>query len=402
MPILAGMQQDIVIDEKLKQVNINLSAVCTNLHFNEIQLNQLNSNKKILEKLKIDLDKLVETFAENSSLFSRAAMFWGKLSWWQRLSLGAIIFVPLFIATLVSHLMPLLIVSLSVLFIFTISGFFLNNHYKHCEKNKKNLKQGFASFATILSEVIIALSKLHDQLWLTLAKVHQELKVLSEQLIKLDDKMSIMGDELINLSQANAELHIIQNQLESLVAELSLKIQEQTNFIDQSNLNFKQIMLDAEARQSELSLQIIQLNETNESLILELKKAKQIGDILKNALQVVSRAITTDNEQRNYFQHRLQKILNNEELTLENFAQSLVKVEEDLSKISMHFDLLNHGHSSLLDQQEIQIERLEHFVNNRLNVSSALNDIGIFSNSKSENLNGDKNTFCPIPSSASN
>ncbi|WP_131783761.1 hypothetical protein [Legionella gresilensis] len=400
MSILAGMQQDNATDEKLKEVNINLAAVYTNLNFNEIQLNQLSLNKKILEKLKIDLDKLIDTFAENSSLFSRAAIFWGKLSWWQRLGLGAVILVPLFIAALVSHLIPLLIISLSALFIFTITGFFLNNHYKHCEKDKENLKRGFLSFATILSEVIISLNKLHDQLWLTLEKLHQALKILSKQLIKLDDEMSTMRNELIILSKANAKLDVTQNQLECLVEELRLKLQEQTNFIEQSNLEFKKIMLDTETKQAELSLQITQLNQTNDSLIFQLKKAKQVGDILKNALQVISRATITDKEQRTYFQHRLQEILSKEELTLGNFAQSLVNVENDLSKVSMNFERLNHGHSSLLEQQEIQIERLEHFVNNRINVSSASYNIGIFS--KSENLNGERDPICPTPSSPCN
>ncbi|MGQ3889983.1 hypothetical protein ACQUW5_13250 [Legionella sp. CNM-1927-20] len=400
MPILTGTQEDSATDEKLKQANINLSAAYTKYHSNEIQFNQLNLNKKLLEKLKTDFDKLINTFAENSSLFSRVAIFWGKLAAWQKVVLGTVLIAPMFIAALMLHLIPLLVVSLSVLFMFTVSCFFLNNHYKHCEKDKEKLRQGFLSFATIISEVITSLNKLHSQLWLEIEKIHQERQILSDQLIKLHKEMNGMKEQVISLSKAKEELHTTQNQLECLVEELSLRVQEQANLLEQYSLKLEQITLSTELRQAELSLQIAQLNQTNETLELELKKAKQVTNILQGSLQVLSGTIITDKEQRTYFQQRLQEFVTNEELTLAHFAHSLLETGNKLCKVQMDFERLNEDHSSLLNQQEIQIERLEQVVSERINIASTLNNVGLFPNPKPERLSLEKNTTYSISSSA--
>ncbi|WP_419421269.1 hypothetical protein ACNVED_15480 (plasmid) [Legionella sp. D16C41] len=345
-------------------------------------LGQLNFNKKQLEELRKQLDTLTDSLRENSSLFAKLSLAWGKLYWWQKILFGMILIVPLITTALIAHLPILLTISLFLLITYTISSLLLDNHHKYSQQDKEHLKKGLLSFATILVEIINALGKLHKQLRIEIEKLQQERELLSNQVDRLDQQINGLTEQTNTLANSKAALQIVHQQLEDTVEQLLLKTRCQANLIEEFTLELRQIANDAELKQKELSSQINALNETNDSLKIKLKKANQIADILKGSVQTLSGITITDKEQQANFKQRLEDFLTNKDLTLDHFAHSLLETEGKLRILEEEFKYLNIDHAALLDRQEIQVTRLERFTHSHTPIMDTVNQIGLFAKGK--------------------
>src|SRR5690242_5837914 len=84
MPESSGSQKKMPVDVKPTQTNAFL------LHSNDAHqvvktdLNQIKYHKEQLERLRKNLQELEDVFIQHSSLFSKAAAFWGELPWWPK------------------------------------------------------------------------------------------------------------------------------------------------------------------------------------------------------------------------------------------------------------------------------------------------------------------------------
>lgn len=338
-----------------------------------IQLEQINASKKRLNKVKKNIDKQIVSFNENPSLFSKASAFWGKIFWWQKAIIGIMLTVPIFAAALAAHLVVLLVVSFHLLVTYTGSSLLLDNHYQNNQADKEKLKQEFSSLASILETIIDSLDKLRKQLGLEIEKLHQENEQLVELIKKLSGKVNALTLQTLQLAPVEERLKLTERELEENVIKIAKQTQIQTDLIGQYQNQLQQLAHDANLKQSKLSTQIDELNQVKETLADDLKKAKQIGDILQGTVKTLSQA------QNPIFQKRLENFLNNQELTLDHFANSLLNLEEELRLVKEKLEAGNERHEVLLDRQEEQVVRLTSVANH---APIDLNKISLFSSPK--------------------
>lgn len=61
-----------------------------------------------IQKIKVDLNQLIQAMNQNPSLLSRAANLWNKIPLWQKITAGAVLTVPLLLTGLMANIAALI------------------------------------------------------------------------------------------------------------------------------------------------------------------------------------------------------------------------------------------------------------------------------------------------------
>lgn len=76
-------------------------------HFEKIITTQ---NK--IQKIKVDLNQLIQSMNNNPSWLSRAARFWNEIPLWQKITAGAVLTIPLLMIGIMANLAALITLSI--------------------------------------------------------------------------------------------------------------------------------------------------------------------------------------------------------------------------------------------------------------------------------------------------
>ncbi|HAT9067737.1 TPA: hypothetical protein JBD66_11270 [Legionella pneumophila subsp. pneumophila] len=90
-----------------------------------------------IQKIKVDLNQLIQAMNQNPSLLSRAANLWNKIPLWQKITAGAVLTVPLLLTGLMANLAALITLSIVTAIVYTASSFLLDNHQSQSIRSGK-------------------------------------------------------------------------------------------------------------------------------------------------------------------------------------------------------------------------------------------------------------------------
>lgn len=327
--------------------------------------NETDSLKKIvhtqkqLSQVKESLGSIVDSIAENPSLFTRAATAWGELPMWQKVTGGIVLTGPTLAVGLFAHIGVLLVIGGVTGIAYTASGIVLDDHHT-CNVNiAKRLKEGIFGLADVLQITIEALDAIRKMF-------AEEIEKFKNENIRLTDNIDRLGNEVESLS-TQVELYIetekilreTKEELEKTAKKLQESATKQTELLEENQKTLSRIRKDYEKSQLQLAEKVVELHEVKVSLGLEVQKAKTVAKTLEGTVQTLTGTVIADEEQRDSFQKKLDGFLNNKQLGFDQVAERICKAEEELRVVKEELKKSNERYEKLLSRQEEQVERLE-------------------------------------------
>lgn len=357
--------ESIPADEKKQQAIDDLSklvAEANNLSdetkSSEDSLNKILASEKLLNKVKEDLNNIVDAVAKNPSLITQISKSWGELPSWQKYS-GAMLGVPFLIVGFSTLAIVPILVGSTVLAIYTAGGVILEDHYQKTIDITESLKKGILSLADVLGLVIKALDKIRKDLAVEVEKFRQEN-------IKLSDNISILGNQIDSLT-VQTQLFIETEQvlkenivkLESTASDLKNSVDVQGDLLNKTLSELDYVKSAYEKSKEQLTEKILELTTVKIEMGREVEKAKKVALTLKGAVDTLSGAVIEDNKQKKEFQEKLNTFLSDKEKSFSEVTDRICQAEQELVRVKEELKRSNERYEMLLNRQEDQVLRLE-------------------------------------------
>ncbi|WP_419420831.1 LegC2/C7 family Dot/Icm T4SS effector [Legionella sp. D16C41] len=359
----------------------NVSEEESNDADKEDKLQQINFTQNQLKQMKEELDKMIEAFAQNTSLLSRAAKFWGQLPWWQKVIAGSIVIVPLFVVSILTHIVALFIISFFTLFTYVASSLLLDNHHKQSQNDKDNLKKGILNLADTLGIVIESLEKLRSELAHEISKFKKEnkhLTALVEQLSQEVEQLHLQVSHLVNVEK---QLTLTKDELHNTSTNFANAVEEHTKLLAKNKLQLEKTIKDYEESQVQLSAKIFELDEVKTKMGLELDQANNVALTLQGTIDnLINTVIPETENQRLIFQERLQEFLADRKKGFEQMNEHVTETNNKLRLVQEELRRSNERYEELLNRSANHIDRLERTYNATVSSSptAALKEIGFY------------------------
>lgn len=161
-----------------------------------------------IQKIKADLNQLIQAMNHNPSLLSRAASFWNEIPLWQKITAGAVLTVPLLMIGLMANLAALITLSIVTGIVYTVSHILLENHQSQNRDNIEGLKAGISSLANLLDSVISTLELLREQLAIEIDAFQKENAHLTANIEQFCEQIKTLKSQIIELT--NTEKKFVQ------------------------------------------------------------------------------------------------------------------------------------------------------------------------------------------------
>lgn len=322
-------------------------------------LNKIVHTQKQLSQVKESLGSIVDSIAENPSLFTRAATAWGELPMWQKVTGGIVLTGPSLAIGLFAHIGVLLVIGGVTGIAYTASGIVLDDHHT-CNVNiAKRLKEGIFGLADVLQITIEALDAIRKMFAEEIAKFKNENIRLTENIDRLGNEVESLSMQVELYIETERLLRETKNELEQTAKKLEESATKQTELLEENQKVLSKIRKDYEKSQLQLAEKVIELHEVKVSLGLEVQKAKTVAKTLEGTVQTLTGTVIADEEQRVSFQQKLDGFLNNKQLGFDQVAERICKAEEELRLVKEELKKSNERYEELLSRQEKQVERLE-------------------------------------------
>ena len=166
-----------------------------------------------IQKIKVDLNQLIQAMNQNPSLLSRAANLWNKIPLWQKITAGAVLTVPLLLTGLMANLAALITLSIVTAIVYTASSFLLDNHQSQNTDNSEQLNAGISSLVELLDTVISTLDLLREQLAIEIDAFQKENERLSESVQQFCEQIKTLKSQISELNDTEKALRLTQIEL---------------------------------------------------------------------------------------------------------------------------------------------------------------------------------------------
>ncbi|WP_133137685.1 LegC2/C7 family Dot/Icm T4SS effector [Legionella rowbothamii] len=312
-----------------------------------------------IQKIKADLNQLIQSMNNNSSWLSRAASIWHEIPLWQKITAGAVLTIPLLMIGLMANLASLITLSIVTVIVYTVSHILLENHQSQNTDNIEHLKAGISSLVDLLDSVISTLELLREQLAIEIDAFQKENERLTESVQQFCEQINTLKSEISKLSDTEKALRAIQIELELTAKTLKGSIEEQSQVLENTQKELEQVVLAYKDNQNQLSDKIKELDEVKVKMSKEVDQAQTLSLVLKSTVEALSKTVIADEEQRTSFQLRLNEFLTDKEKSFDQVAERICEAERKLSVVTKQLEESNQRYRKLLDRQEQQIIRLE-------------------------------------------
>ena len=155
----------------------------------------------------------IDSLTKNSSIFTRLSLFWSQLPWWQKVTTGSLLCIPLLIG-LISQVSLLSLFGLNLILFSSLTSFLADNHAQHHQQQTEEIK------ATVLS-LIKLLGTMIENLGLINTQLGEELNLIKKSNLDLSKKCYELQEEIKHLTSSNQSLE--QNQQELVTVQKKLK-----------------------------------------------------------------------------------------------------------------------------------------------------------------------------------
>ncbi|HAU0134577.1 TPA: hypothetical protein JBF03_10405 [Legionella pneumophila] len=312
-----------------------------------------------IQKIKADLNQLIQAMNQNPSLLSRAANLWNKIPLWQKITAGAVLTVPLLLIGLMANLAALITLSIVTAIVYTASSFLLDNHQSQNTDNSEQLNAGISSLVELLDTVISTLDLLREQLAIEIDAFQKENARLTQNVDQFCEQINTLKAEISKLSDTEKKLRATQIELELTAKILKGSVEEQSQVLEQTQKELEKVAQEYKDNQNKLSDKIKELEEIKEKMGKEVDQAQTIALVLRATVNSLSQTVIADSEHRTAFQLRLNDFLTNEEKSFDLVAERICEAEHKLSVVTKQLEESNQRYRELLDRQEQQVIRLE-------------------------------------------
>jgi predicted nucleic acid-binding Zn-ribbon protein len=330
-----------------------------NLKSDMDSLDKIITTQNQLSKVKDSLGSIVDTIADNPSLFSRAATAWGELPLWQKIAGGILLTGPTVAVGLFAHVGILLVLGGVTGIAYTASGIVLDDHHS-CNVNiAERLKEGIFSLADVLQITIDALDKIRQALANEIEKFKLENFRLQENINNLGDQVESLSTQVVLYIETEKLLRATKDDLERTSQTLQTSVDEQSDLLKRNQQELEQIKKDYAKSQEQLSDKVAELHGVREKMTAELEKAKKVGSTLQGALQTLTGTVLEDKQHRESYEQRLKTFLTEENASFDQVAERISKTEEELAAVKDELKRTNEEYRELLARQEAQVLRLE-------------------------------------------
>ncbi len=323
-------------------------------------LEQVLLSQKELDQIKENLNRMIDAMAHNPSFLSRAAAYWGELPLWQKIVAGVVLIVPTFVISLVAHIVVIFALSIFTLFTYTASSILLDNHHHLNIDRTEHLKAGINSLADTLGLIILSLDKIREQLAVEIEQFQKENEKLGLNIEELNNQIQELSEQNQLFKETEHALRQTNNDLEKLTESLKDSVLEHSELLESNKEQLKQVQLNYEKAQFNLTQKIAELNRVNIGMSEEIERIKGIAATLQGTVQTLSASLLLDETQQKAFREKLETFLNDKETSFHQIAERICEAERQLSIVKEQYERLNDQYLHLLNRGETQIDRLEH------------------------------------------
>ncbi len=256
-------------------------------------LEHIKNSEQQLNHIQQELDKLIDAITHNPSRLSRAATFWGNLSLWKKIALGASILIPLLILSILTQFISCYFITIVLLAAYISSSIVLDDHANHTRLSMEYIKAGISSLAAGLSAIIGLLEQIGEQLAQQVNRFKEENDHFEEQVNELNAQNQHLNAEITSLQSIEHQLDSTEKTLTLLCAKLQEKECVQNNLIEitQNELQKKRVELNAVF--TELKEQTAQLDDIQNEMKQTTKRYEQsVNEIVEMSAQLKISAVS--------------------------------------------------------------------------------------------------------------
>ncbi|WP_298627904.1 LegC2/C7 family Dot/Icm T4SS effector [uncultured Legionella sp.] len=322
-------------------------------------LAEIEENEQSVATIKALIDSIIDSIAQNQSMLTRAALFWGKLPLWQKIGVGLLLIAPTLILGIVLHISLLIIISALTLITFVPTSLALDNHYEHDEQVTDQLKDSMTIMATSLESVLDTMEHLRSKLAHQIDNFHQENERLINGIISLSSQIDKLTTKSKELAKTEQELRAIQVDLENLDKTLRISVEEQTERLTKNQQEIDSTSQAFKANQDELAKTTQELDAVRKNLGKVIEDNQNVTQIMKETVEKLAKLFILDDQTRNEFQLKLDDFLTNKEKTFNEIAARIYKANQQLSLTRDELNRTNLRYESLLKRQTEQLNKLD-------------------------------------------
>lgn len=322
-------------------------------------LEHIADSQKQLSEVKKGLSNIIETMANNHSLVSRAAIFWGGLPLWQKIAGGVVVTGPTLAAAVIAHVGILFAISSVTAATYTGCGIVLDDHHRYTVNIADRLKTGIFSLADVLEITISQLEVIRVKFTEEIDKFKTENLKLTENVLYLTEQIESLSNQVELFVETEKLLRTTKDELEQRNEELKKTVGEHDLLIEKNQTELDKVKHAYEVSQTQLSEKIIELGTVRVSLGLEVEKARKVATTLQGTVQALAGTVIEDAKQRDVFQERLDGFLSDEKKSFDTVADRICQAEKELALVKEELKQSNERHQELLERQELQTDRLE-------------------------------------------
>jgi len=318
--------------------------------------------KKLLAHEQLDLAQqqllgCIKALTKSSSIFTKAALFWHQLLWWQKITTGSMLCLPLLVG-LISQVTLVALLGLSLVFFSSLSLFLVDNHVKHHQLLTEEIEATVLGLIKLLATMIENLELLNTQLGEELQVIKDNNKTLTKKCQELQEETLRLRNSNHSLDENQKELLTVQKTLKTTIITIDSTVNEQTLLLQKSQALLEETTKAYQANQQQLTETIVELGEVKKTLSSEVDKAQGVTKTLKNTLQVLSKEMIGNQQSREQFLSKLDALINNQEVQFDTIIKSLAASGKQLSETAEEIKADSLRFHRLLNQQEHHINRL--------------------------------------------
>lgn len=348
------------IKNDIKGMEPDNSSDAQNIKSIKASLEEFESTQNNINEIKKHINSIIDAIAQNRSMFTRAAQFWGERPLWQKIGIGLLVTLPTLILGIVFNIVLFYTACVVTLASYVTSSYILDNHNEHDEKITAQLKDGMVDLANALEHVIQSLDTLRSDLSNEIEVLHKENERLASKITQLCAQVNLVSEQGVKLKKTEQELLAIKIELEQKTGSLTKTVEEQKELLQINHDELEQIRQNMDKNHEDLSKTIVELDQVRQELGLEITKVNKISTTLQNHIKEMSEAVIMDDTQRSAFQEKLEVFIKNKEASFQKIAERIFQTERELSLVKDELNRNNRRNQELLERQEQQIALIEH------------------------------------------
>ena len=329
-----------------KGINVSKN---TALEPKQLPLQQIDQLCKQLGQLQHDLEAAIDSFADNKSLLSRAAAYWGQWPLWVQITAGFLLAFSL--------LMISLAVSIVAMGGYIVVAFLLNDHHSLLMHNTQKFKTIMENLTNLLGSLIGLITNIHGQFKNEIESMQERNQQMQRNISHLKEQTAALIIQIDGLTNAKGRLETVIDTHERTITDLNKINQEQSELFQRTERQLAEVTEHSEQAQVQLSEKIRLLEQTRAQMETEHEQMIRTVLALKNTVISLSNPTLLKEEHQELLKQKLHEFVTSKEKDLSQFAVSTsqINLELEITQKQLHESLqqqasLRHDLESLIQE----------------------------------------------------